>query len=81
MFTFLKKTAFDCISGIDGVTVDPARVYLLAAVCTFLAGAITVVIKTHALDFQAFGIGFGALLAGGGLGIAAKSKTEPGAPQ
>ena len=75
----IRTILVDMITGIDGKTVDPARVYLAGAVLTFLAGALTVIIKTHALDFQAFGIGFGALLAGGGLGIAAKSKTEPSA--
>ena len=75
----IRTILVDMITGIDGKTVDPARVYLAGAVLTFLTGALTVIIKTHALDFQAFGIGFGALLAGGGLGIAAKSKTEPSA--
>lgn len=75
----LKTILVDMITGIDGATVDPARVYLAGAVLTFLGGALVVIIKTHALDFQAFGIGFGALLAGGGLGIAAKAKTEPAA--
>jgi hypothetical protein len=68
-----------CMTGPDGITYDPARVYLAGAVGTFLAGAIVAIWKTHALDFQAFGIGFGALLAGGGLGINLKSKTEPSA--
>ena len=67
----------DCITGIDGKTVDPARLYLLLAVAVFLGGAIASVWMSHSLDFQAFGIGFGALLAGGGLGIGAKAKTEP----
>ena len=79
MFTTFKTIVMHCLTGPDGITFDPARVYLAGAVITFLAGAVTVVVKTHALDFQGFGIGFGALLAGGGLGIAAKSKTEPGA--
>ena len=68
----------DCITGIDGKTVDPARIYLLAAVAVFLGGAIVVIVKTHALPFQDFGLGFGALLLGGGFGIGAKSHTEPG---
>lgn len=67
----------DCITGIDGVTADPSRVYLLLAVLVFLAGAVVELVYTHKIDFQTYGIGFGALLAGGGLGIAAKSKTEP----
>jgi hypothetical protein len=71
------KIVRDCITGIDGVTVDPARVYLLLAVVVFLGGAVTELFFAHKIDFQAYGIGFGALLAGGGFGIGAKSKTEP----
>jgi len=67
----------DCLTGIDGKTYDPARVYLAAAVAVFLAGALAHIYATKSLDFQAFGIGFGALLAGGGFGIASKAKTEP----
>ena len=78
MIELFKRAMHDCFTGIDQKTIDPARVYLAGAVATFLAGAIVIICKTHALDFQAFGIGFGALLAGGGLGIAAKAKTEPG---
>lgn len=77
MLKTIATIAKHCLTGPDGVTYDPARVYLAGAVAVFLGGACVVIAKTHALDFQAFGIGFGALLAGGGLGIAAKSKTEP----
>jgi hypothetical protein len=77
MIAFLKRLAMDCVTGIDGKTIDPARVYLAGAVAVFLGGAIVVVIKTNALDFQSFGIGFGALLAGGGFGISKKANTEP----
>ena len=79
MIALIKKAIHDCLTGIDCQTFDAGRVYLAGAVATFLAGAIVIILKTHALDFQAFGIGFGALLAGGGLGIAVKAKTEPGA--
>ena len=79
---FVKRSSIECITGIDGITVDPARVYLAAAVLVYLASAVVVVVTTHTLDFQSFGLGFGALLLGGGFGIAAKAKTEPGeAPQ
>ena len=67
----------DCLTGIDGVTYDPSRVYLAGAVVVFFAGAVASIWHSKSLDFQAFGIGFGALLAGGGLGISLKAKTEP----
>ncbi len=75
---FLKTVAMDCITGIDGVSIDPARVYLAAAVIVYLGAESYVVFKTGAFDSQSFGIGFGALVGGGCFGIAAKSKTEPG---
>ena len=48
------------------------------AVVGFLGA--TIIDALHGLKFdpQGFGIGFGALLAGGGLGVALKSNTEPG---
>lgn len=79
MIDYILKVVNDMLTGIDQKTIDPSRVYLAGAVLVFLFGALVVIFKTHALDYQSFGIGFGALLAGGGLGIAAKAKTEPGA--
>lgn len=73
MLTMFK----DCLTGIDGKTYDPSRIYLCAAVCVFLAGAVAHIWTSKTLDFQAYGIGFGALLAGGGLGVSLKAKTEP----
>lgn len=71
------KIVNDCLTGIDGETYDPARVYLSVAVLVFLAA--TVIDALHGIKFEAqsFGIGFGALLAGGGLGVSLKSHTEP----
>jgi hypothetical protein len=74
MFTMIK----DCLTGIDGVTYDPARIYLFLAFLSFLTLEIYSVIKGKSFDAQNFGIGFGALLAAGGFGISVKSKTEPG---
>lgn len=79
MFSTIKTVISHCLTGPDGVTYDPSRVYLAGAVLVFLGGACVGIWKTHALDYEAFGIGFGALLAGGGLGISLKSKTEPSA--
>ena len=73
------KLVKDCLTGIDGESYDPARVYLAVAVLTFLGLAIAaLVVKGQPFDPQAFGFGFGALLAGGGLGVKLKSHTEPG---
>lgn len=67
-----------CITGIDGETVDPARLYGLVAVVTFFGLSIfSVVVNDAAWNAQDFGIGFGVLLAGFGIGVASKAGTEP----
>lgn len=68
----------DCLTGIDGKTYDPSRVYGALAVLTFLGLAIlSVGFNKQPFDPQAFGIGFGGLLVGFGLGVSTKAKTEP----
>lgn len=68
----------DCITGIDGKTVDPARLYGLLAVLAFLGVSIySVVFNNAVFDAQAYGIGFGTLLAGFGISVAVKHSSEP----
>lgn len=67
-----------CLTGKDGETYDPARVYgALAVLQFFVLSAYAVIAKGQAWDPQAYGIGFGAVLAGFGLAVQWKSKTEP----
>jgi hypothetical protein len=77
MLNLVKKLIKDCLTGKDGVTYDPARVYLAMAVNVFLGATILDAMHSIKFDPQTFGIGFGALLAGGGLGVSLKSGTEP----
>lgn len=75
----LSKITKDLLTGIDGLTFDPARVYGLGAVLIFFGLAIiAVIVKNQPFDPQGYGIGFGALLAGFGLGVSLKKATEPG---
>ncbi|BCS53300.1 hypothetical protein GSbR_21740 [Geobacter sp. SVR] len=68
----------DWLTGIDGKTFDPSRACLLAAVGVFLFLSIWAVVHLkQTWSAQDFGIGLGAILAGGGAGVALKSKTEP----
>lgn len=77
MLNLIKQLIKDCLTGKDGVTYDPARVYLALAVNVFLGATILDAMHSIKFDPQAFGIGFGALLAGGGLGVSLKAGTEP----
>ena len=67
------------LTGIDGETYDPARVIWVAISFTFIVGALYGIFHGKDFNMQDFGIGSGALLGGGGAGVAVKSKTEPGA--
>lgn len=78
MFYTLKKLWRDCLTGIDGKTYDPARVGLLIGLATFLFLAVwALVAQKQPWGPQEFGIGFGAVLAGGGAAVGLKAKTEP----
>lgn len=77
MIKLIKQIIHDCLTGRDGITYDPARIYLAMAVNVFLAATIMDAVHNIKFDPQAFGIGFGALLAGGGLGVSLKAGTEP----
>ena len=72
------------ITGLDGVTVDPARLIgygaAVAGVVGFIFNATWAVLHGAAWDAQSYGIGLGAVLAGVmavGVGVGAKAKTEP----
>lgn len=84
MFDLPKKVIKDCFTGLDGVTYDPARVFgyggAALGMIGFIADASVVAWKHGVFDSQAYGIGYGALLAGVaavGGGVAWKAKTEP----
>lgn len=68
------KIVSDTLTGIDQQTFDPARVLWALGVLTFLGLSVYSAAK---FDPQAFGIGFGSVLAGGGLAVKLKADTEP----
>lgn len=82
----MKYMIKQMMTGPDGCTFDPARVIgygtAVAGVGVFLFNSVWAVTHSHAFDPQTYGIGFGAVCAGImaiGIGVGAKSHTEPGA--
>jgi hypothetical protein len=74
-----KQHILNMFTGKDNQTLDIGRIIWFKAALVFLGLAIYHVVKNHApFDYQAFGIGFGAVMAGGGAALWAKSETEPG---
>lgn len=72
----LKKMIVHMITGIDGETVDPARVLWILGCMVFFAGSIDLMVQGK-WDMQTYGIALAAVLCGGGLGVRAKAETEP----
>ena len=66
----------DLITESDGVSVCPARLLLILGALAFIGLAIWAVIHGKEFDPQAYGVGYGGLLAGGGGGILMKGKVE-----
>lgn len=80
----MKNLLIQIFSGIDGKTIDPARlvgyVSALAVVATFVFNSIWVVVHSGVFDPAAYGLGGSAVLAGimaVGAGVGFKAHTEP----
>jgi hypothetical protein len=73
----IKKIVIDCLTGKDNQTFDISRIALALSLVVYLSLAIADVAMTHDFEYQQFGIGLGAVLAAGGLGINLKRRTEP----
>lgn len=77
MIRLIKKVFSDCLYGIDGKTIDPARLYGMLAVLVFLINSIYAIFKDQPWSATDYGSGFGILLAGFGAAVALKAGTEP----
>lgn len=78
MLYHIKKLISDCLTGQDGKTYDVARVSLIGAITVFMFLSCWSVLKNkQEWKPDVYGIGFGAVIAGAGIGIGMKAKTEP----
>jgi len=77
MIQTIQKVIHDCLTGVDGSTYDPARVYGAMAVNVFLLCSMIAVFRNQVWNPVEYGTGFAALLAGFGAAVAFKAKTEP----
>ena len=73
----MGKLIRDLFTGIDGQSYDLGRVLLAGGALVMIGAGVVGVYHTHALDFVAFGAGFGGLLTGGGALLLMKRQTEP----
>jgi hypothetical protein len=71
------KLLNDLLTGKDNQTHDIGRYLWAAGVLVYLGLSIFAIIKGQPWNPTEYGIGLGAVLAGGGAGIALKVKTEP----
>jgi hypothetical protein len=69
----------DCLTGKDGESYDIGRVLWIVGVFTFIGLSFYAVMRSGTFDPLNWGAGYGALLGGGGAGVALKAKTEPDA--
>lgn len=67
----------DITTGIDGSTYDAARVAMWNGLVGMVGLAGYHIYKGLPVDFQAFGIGFAAILAAAGVAVKLKQDTEP----
>lgn len=73
----MKKFITDILTGIDNQTIDIGRLLWALGVLVFLGISIGALVKGQPWEPEQYGIGLGAVLAGGGAGIGFKKGTEP----
>jgi len=73
-FIQMLKNTF---TGKDNETIDIGRIIWMLGALSFLGCAFYSIYKGQAWDAIAFGTGFGAVLAGGGIALNLKKDTEP----
>lgn len=75
--SLFKKVCKDSFSGKDNETIDIGRILWAAGVASYIIFAGYVVFNTKGFDGIAYGTGFAAVLAAGGVALKIKHETEP----
>jgi hypothetical protein len=73
----IHKIIRDSLTGRDNKTFDGGRILWIVGGLAFIAYGGWEVFLTNHFPAQDFGIGFGSILGGGGVGIGFKAKAEP----
>ena len=77
MFNKIIELLLQTFTGKDNKTLDLFKIMWAKGVLVFFGLSIYDVYRGSLFDASIWGIGFGAVLAGGGAAIAFKAKTEP----
>ena len=73
----LARVLNDWFTGIDGVTMDPARFLWFTGIIAFLTFTSVDIYRHDKFDMETFAFAYASLLAAGAAGIKIKETTEP----
>lgn len=78
MTNLASRVVKDMVTLADGQTYDIARIFAICIIPVYIGmGVGELVMAPTPFDFQAFGVGFGAILTGLGAFLFLKNPTEP----
>lgn len=72
----IRTSILHMVTGIDGETVDPARVLWILGTILFLVGEAATIYR-GSWNGTNYGVGLAAVLGGGALGVKLKESSEP----
>ena len=75
MMKALKKLLLDCVMEPGGKTFCPLRILAIAGIVQYLALSVHLFYKSGTFDYQAYAIGFAAIISGAGVALGLKKDT------
>ena len=79
MMKTLKKLLLDSITEPDKKTFCPLRILAIAGIIQYLALSVHLFYKSGTFDYQAYAIGFAAIISGAGVALGLKKDTPAAA--